>query len=67
MKTSSQRMLTRIVHIVSGTMIGLYFYSPLGLDSSFQAAVKFIVIPLFAVSGLWMWKSEAIRKWIKHG
>ncbi|MFN7435176.1 MAG: hypothetical protein ACK514_10480 [Bacteroidota bacterium] len=47
-------------------MIGVYFYSPLGQNDGFLALVRFLVIPIVTISGLWIWKSEAIRRWINQ-
>lgn len=42
-----------------------YVYSPLGRYPLFQAAVKFVIIPWVALTGVWMWKFKAINSIIR--
>ncbi len=62
MKASTKRNFVRWLHIATGSVIGVYIYSPWGQVISFQIITKAIVIPLVVLSGLWMWKGHLLRK-----
>ena len=42
-----------------------YVYSPFHKYFAFQVLVKFIIIPLATLSGLWIWKFKAFNKFFK--
>lgn len=62
MKSSTKRNVVRWLHIVVGSIIAAYIYSPWGLDPTFQMATKAVVIPLTILSGLWLWKGHLLRR-----
>lgn len=65
MKSSTKRNVVRWLHIVVGSVIATYIYSPWGQDPTFQLATKTIVIPLTILSGVWLWKGHLLRKSFK--
>jgi len=59
------RVMLRWMHIVSGLIILCYIYSPFHEIFIFQIAVKFLIIPIITLSGIWIWKFMAINKFLK--
>ncbi|MDX2279783.1 MAG: hypothetical protein NW218_09355 [Saprospiraceae bacterium] len=64
MTTSSQRILIRWVHLFVGSIMATYIYSPWGENPLFQLIIKVLVIPVTAITGLWLWKGHLVRKYI---
>ncbi|SFE92814.1 hypothetical protein [Thermoflexibacter ruber] len=62
MKASTQRSLTRWLHIIVGSTIATYIYSPWGEVLVFQLLTKVVLIPLTAITGLWLWKGHLVRR-----
>lgn len=61
MKASTKRIAVRWLHIIVGSVIATYIYSPWGEIPDFQLATKAIVIPLTILSGLWLWKGHLLK------
>ena len=59
------RVTLRWAHIIIGLILLCYVYSPLGRNVIFQIFVKFILIPLLVVSGIWLWKFGVFNKLFK--
>ena len=59
------RIILRWLHIVLGLVILCYIYSPFHEFVFFQIAVKFFVIPVITVSGIWIWKFKEFNKFFK--
>lgn len=68
MSEAKLRMILRRVHIILGLVILCYIYSPWAAFVSFQVLVKFIIVPVIVVTGIWIWKFAALNKLfrIKH-
>lgn len=64
MKVSSKRNAVRWLHIIVGSILATYIYSPWAENVVFQNATKFLVIPLSTISGLWLWKGHLIRSFL---
>ena len=62
---TKMRSILRWTHIILGLVIMCYVYSPFGKVQAFQIAVKFLVIPLIALSGFWLWKFKAFNRFFK--
>jgi hypothetical protein len=56
------RGILRWVHVILGLVVMCYIYSPFHASRFFQVMVKFAVIPVITVSGLWLWKFQAFNK-----
>ncbi len=57
-----QRVLTRNIHLICSGLIGLALYG----DSDLALTVaQWVVFPALALSGLWIWKQGAIKRWLK--
>jgi len=50
------RIVIRWVHIVSALVIMCYIYSPFHNYVLFQILIKFLIIPIVTVTGIWIWK-----------
>jgi Ni,Fe-hydrogenase I cytochrome b subunit len=60
------RVVMRWLHIIAGTCIALYVYSPLAEVAAYAFATQFVIIPVVSLSGIVMWKQPALaRLWRK--
>ena len=59
---TKMRVILRWVHIILGLVIMCYVYSPLQQYPFFQFFVKFLVIPVITLTGLWIWKFNNFNK-----
>jgi hypothetical protein len=56
-----QHSLLRWIHIVFSIPILGYIYSPFEELPKYAARVRFVVVPVMLVSGLWMWIGTRIQ------
>lgn len=63
MSAKRLRDLLRYTHLVVGIILGVYIYSPLFHEPVFLVVMRFVVIPLLTISGLWMWQMPLVRRW----
>ena len=64
MKEATKRSIVRWIHIVFSIPILGYIYSPLEELPQYAPRVRFVVVPLMLLSGLWMWKGHVLRRLI---
>ncbi len=64
MKASTDRSILRWIHIVFSIPILGYIYSPFEELPKYAGRVRFVVIPVMLLSGLWMWKGHVLRRLI---
>ena len=64
MSARQTRSVLRWLHLLGAAAIGTYVYSPWAEIAWFAAAVKWGVIPLLSISGLWMWQGH---RWLRKG
>lgn len=64
MKDATKRSIARWVHIVLAIPIIGYIYSPFEEIPNYAPAVRFVFLPVMALSGLWMWKGHVLRRLI---
>jgi hypothetical protein len=62
MKQTTKRALVRTIHLVFSIPILGYVYSPFEVLPQYAARVRWVVVPLMALSGLWMWKGHVVRR-----
>ena len=62
MKDATKRSIVRGIHIVFSIPILGYIYSPFEQLPTYAPRVRFVVVPLMIVSGLWMWKGHVVRR-----
>ncbi len=60
--TSTQRVIFRWLHLVLAIPIIGYIYSPFQELPNYAPVVRYIAIPVMAVTGLWMWKGHLLRR-----
>jgi hypothetical protein len=66
MKDAAKRSIVRCIHIVFSVPILGYIYSPFELLPTYAPRVRFVVVPLMLLSGLWMWKGHVLRRFISR-
>ncbi|MFZ0213798.1 MAG: hypothetical protein WBD23_10740 [Candidatus Acidiferrales bacterium] len=64
MKEVTKRTIFRWIHIVFSIPILGYIYSPFEELPKYAGRVRFVVVPVMLLSGLWMWKGHAVRRLI---
>jgi thiosulfate reductase cytochrome b subunit len=64
MKDATKRSIVRCIHIVFSIPILGYIYSPFEELPAYAPRVRFVVVPLMLLSGLWMWKGHVLRRFI---
>jgi hypothetical protein len=64
MKEATKRLIFRWIHIVFSIPILGYIYSPFEDLQYYANSVRFVVVPVVLLSGLWMWKGHVLRRLI---
>ena len=64
MTSATKRSILRWIHIVLAIPIAGYIYSPFENIPQYAAPTRFVFFPAIALTGLWMWKGETIRRLI---
>jgi len=64
MKEATERSILRWIHIIFSIPILGYIYSPFEEIPKYAARVRFVVVPVMLLSGLWMWKGHVLRRLI---
>jgi hypothetical protein len=64
MKEATKRSIVRSIHLVLSIPILGYIYSPFENLPTYAPRVRFVVVPLMLLSGLWMWKGHVLRRFI---
>jgi hypothetical protein len=64
MKDATKRSIVRCIHIVFSIPILGYIYSPFEELPTYAPRVRFFVVPLMLLSGLWMWKGHVLGRFI---
>lgn len=67
MKDATKRWIVRSIHLVLSIPIIGYIYSPFEQLPAYAPRVRFVVVPLMLLSGLWMWQGRALRRFISNG
>lgn len=62
MSPGAQRSIARWIHLILSIPIIGYVYSPFEELPNYAPVVRFIAIPGIVITGLWMWKGNAIRR-----
>jgi len=66
MQYPTQRSIFRWIHIVFSIPILGYIYSPFEEIPKYASRVRFVVVPVMLLSGLWMWKGHVVRRLISR-
>ena len=64
MNNATKRSIFRWIRIVFSIPIIGYIYSPFDSLPAYAPRVRFVVVPLMVLSGLWMWKGHVVRRLI---
>jgi hypothetical protein len=64
MREATKRSIVRWIHIVFSIPILGYIYSPFEELPKYADRVRFVVVPVILLSGLWMWKGHLLRRLI---
>jgi hypothetical protein len=59
---TTKRSILRSIHIVFSIPIIGYVYSPFKELPNYAPVVRFVSIPVLALTGLWMWKGHLLRR-----
>ena len=62
-KTGRGRL--RAFHLVASAVLGTYVYWPWASEPWFRLLTQVVVLPLVALSGLWMWRGHQLVSWLK--
>jgi hypothetical protein len=62
MSEGAKRSIFRWIHIVFSIPTIGYVYSPFAELPNYAPVVRYISIPVLAVTGLWMWKGHVVRR-----
>jgi hypothetical protein len=66
MKASTERRVIRWLHIILSIPLIGYFYGPVAAIPRAAWVTKFIFLPFVVLSGFWMWKGHALKKWLRE-
>jgi len=66
MKEATKRSIVRWMHIVFSIPILGYIYSPFEVLPTYAPRVRFVVVPVMLLSGLWMWKGHVLRRLLSN-
>lgn len=61
------RRLHRLVHLVLGSLLGVYLYSPLGDSQAVTLFVQAVVFPCIVLSGLLLWRGPRLYRRLASG
>jgi hypothetical protein len=64
MKPQTERKVIRWLHIIGGTLLAVYVYSPWSAIQAFDLIMKIVILPVLIASGLWLWKGMIVKKWL---
>jgi hypothetical protein len=62
MKETTKRAILRWTHLIFSVPIIGYVYSPFEEIPNYAVPTRYVFLPILVVTGLWMWKGQAIRR-----
>ena len=62
MKQGTKRSILRWIHIIFGLPILGYIYGPPSETLQYLPYFRFVYLPVVLLTGLWMWKGDALRR-----
>lgn len=63
MKAATERLLIRWLHLLASIPILGFIYGPVADIPRAARAVRWVIMPVVIVSGLWLWKGHLLRQW----
>jgi hypothetical protein len=67
MNSTTKRSILRWIHIVFSIPIIGYIYSPFENIPQYAVPTRFVFLPVLMLTGLWMWKGQAVRRLFSKG
>ncbi len=67
MNQATKRSILRWIHIVFSIPIVGYVYSPFENIPQYATPTRFVFLPVLVLTGLWMWKGQAVRRLFSSG
>jgi hypothetical protein len=64
MTDATKRSIFHWIHIFFGIPIIGYIYGPFKELPNYAPVVRYVVLPVIVLSGLWMWKGHLVRRLI---
>lgn len=64
MKAATERKVIRWFHILVSIPVIGYIYGPVAQIPEAVVVVRWVIFPAIILSGLWLWKGHAVKKWI---
>lgn len=55
MSSRRLRLVQRTIHLVAATVLAVFLWSPLFDDATWQAAVRFVALPVLTITGFGIW------------
>jgi len=65
MTVAKIRKVLRWIHLILGLVVMCYIYSPFHENIFFQFIIKFVIIPVIAISGVWIWQFQRFNKLLR--
>ena len=62
MTEATKRSIFRWVHIICGIPILGYIYDSPSDTHNYAFSVRYVILPVLLLSGLWMWKGHVLRR-----
>ena len=66
MKETTRRSIFRWIHLVFAIPIIGYIYSPFKELPNYAPVTRYVAVPVIVLTGLWMWKGQALRRLISR-
>jgi hypothetical protein len=67
MKEATKRSILRWIHIIFGIPILGYIYDSPADTPNYAWSIRYVILPVLLLSGLWMWKGHVVRRLISKG
>lgn len=67
MHDATPRLILRWIHLLFGIPIVGYVYSPFEELPNYAPVVRYVALPAIALTGLWMWKGQLVRRLVSKG
>lgn len=62
MTPGTKRAIFRWIHLIFAIPIVGYIYSPFQDLPDYAPVTRYVAFPAIVLTGLWMWKGEAVRR-----
>ena len=62
MKEATKRSIFRWIHIICGIPILGYIYDSPTDTPNYAWSIRYVLLPVLLISGLWMWKGHVVRR-----